>query len=237
MRNRNGTGTVYKLKDKPRRNPWVARITNGYNEKGYPKYVFLSDDKGQKYFPDDTIPRLLLAQYNIEKNNINIDKSNYTFKQVYEEYSHRTFPNKQEQLLEKQTHKKTLGKLGISSMNNLRSAYNKSSALYDRLYKSLRKDDFMQVIYNTQGCATIIDSLANLYKKLDNYALEQDIIIKGYANLIKITDDMHLPIQNEGSPYTYQEIDTLWKYQRRYYRRHNLMHNLYRCQNWRIIIY
>lgn len=55
-------------------------------------------------------------------------------------------------------------------------------------------------------------SLSNLFKKLDNYALEQDIILKGYAALIDITEDLYLPTQNEGVPYSYQEIDTLWNY-------------------------
>ena len=82
--------------------------------------------------------------------------------------------------------------------------------IYDRMYKSLRKSDFEEIILETTGCGTVINSLANLFRKLDNYALEQDIIIKGYANLIKITDDMFLPVQYEGTPYSYKEIDTLW---------------------------
>lgn len=40
MRLPNGAGSVYKLKGN-RRNPWVARKTTGYNEKGHPIYRYI----------------------------------------------------------------------------------------------------------------------------------------------------------------------------------------------------
>ena len=213
MKRANGTGCVTKLSGN-RRNPWYAKAATEYNYetlKAYPPKI-LSDSKGQKYFPDRTIPDLLLSEWNKEKGNINFDKSNYTFSQVFEEYKNKYFPTKEEMQNERNTHQKTKGKLGKSVANNLQSAYNKCEILYSKLYKSLRKDDFMGIILNTVGCGTVIQSLSNLFKKLDNYALEQDIIIKGYANLINITDDLYLPVQNEGTPYSYEEIDTIWNY-------------------------
>lgn len=168
---------------------------------------------GQKYFPDRTIPDLLLAKWNLEKGNIDLDKSEYTFEQVFKEYKNKYFPTKEELEIEKTTHKKTKGKLGKSTANNLQSAYKKCNKLYNRLYKSLRKSDFDDVILKTTGCGTVINSLANLFKKLDTYALSEDIILKGYADLIKITEDMYLPTQNEGIPYSYKEIIELWKHQ------------------------
>lgn len=206
----NGCGSVYKLSGN-RRNPWVARITNGFNDNGHPIYIFLEDDSGRKYFPDDKIPNLLLAKYNLEKGNIDILKSHYTFEQVFEEYKLKYFPTKKEILQEKTEHKKAKGKLGVSTMNNLNSAYKKCSSLYKKKYKTLKKEDFEAIISKTTGCGTVINSLANLFRKLDNYALSQDIIVKGYADLIKINEDMFLPTQNEGMPYTYEEIETLWQ--------------------------
>lgn len=213
MKRINGTGCVTKLSGN-RRNPWYAKTSVEYDPetlKRLPPKI-LSDDKGRKYFPERTIPDLLLAKWNLEKNNVDLDKSDYTFKQVFNEYKNKYFPTKEEIEIEKQTHKKTKGKLGKSTANNLQSAYKKCQNLYNKLYKSLRKDDFDNIILNTTGCGTVINSLANLFKKLDNYALSQDIIIKGYAHLIKITEDMYLPTQNEGVPYSYKEINTLWKY-------------------------
>lgn len=208
MKRANGTGCVTKLCGN-RKNPWYAKVPNGNDENGRVIQKILSDEKGQKYFPTSTIPDLLLANWNKQKGNINLDKSDYTFSQVYEEYKMKYFPTPDEIDLEKREHIKTKGKLGKSISNNLKSAYTKCSPLYNRLYKSLRKEDFDNIIFNTVGCGTVIYSLANLFKKLDNYAMENDIIIKGYAHLIKITDDLYLPTQNEGTPYSYQEIDII----------------------------
>lgn len=211
MRRANGTGCVTKLSGN-RRNPWFAKVTVGYNYKGRAIFKILSDDKGRKYFPSRIIPDRLLAKWNLEKGNVDINKSEYTFSQVFEEYKSKYFPTKEEKLLEKTQHVKTKGKLGRSVANNLQSAYNKCTILYDKLYKSLRKDDFMSIILKTEGCATVINSLANLFKKLDAYAESEDIIIKGYANTIKITEDLYKPVQNEGCPYTYEEIEKIWQY-------------------------
>lgn len=211
MKRANNTGCVTKLSGN-RRNPWYAKISIGYNEKGYAITKILSDEKGQKYFKERTIPDLLLATWNKEKGNVDIDKTDYTFSQVYEEYKNKYFPTKEEIEFEKRNHIKAKGKLGKSVASNLQSAYNKCTVLHNRLQKSLRKDDYMDIILNTVGCGTVIYSLSNLFKKLDNYALEQDIILKGYAALIDITEDLYLPTQNEGVPYSYQEINTLWNY-------------------------
>lgn len=213
MKRANGTGCVTKLSGN-RRNPWYAKAPTLYNTetgKALPPKI-LSDDKGVKFFPDRTIPDLLLSKWIIENGNVDINKSDYTFSQVFEEYKSKKFPTKEEIEYEKRNHIKAKGKLGKSVSSNLQSAYNKCNILYDRMYKTLRKDDYMNIILNTIGCSTVIYSLSNLFKKLDNYALENDIILKGYAELIEITDDLYLPIQNDGIPYTYEEIDIISNY-------------------------
>ena len=40
MKRRNGSGTVYKMSGN-RRNPWVARVTVGYDDRNYPKYKYI----------------------------------------------------------------------------------------------------------------------------------------------------------------------------------------------------
>lgn len=211
MKRANGTGTIVYL-GKNRRRPYCVRITVGWTDKGKPIYKLLTDKNGEKYFATRREAEDVLNNYNKNKKYINLDKQDYTFKQVYEEYSNKYFPTKEEAKIEKETHQKAKGKLGISNANNLRAAYNKCSDLYDKVYKSIKKSDFEEIINNTDGCATVIQSLPNLFRKLDNYALEYDIILKGYADLLKVTDDMYNPTQREGIPYTYQEIDKLWNY-------------------------
>lgn len=108
--------------------------------------------------------------------------------------------------------KKLYGKLGKSNSNNLKSAYKKCSIINNRLYKSLRKEDFEKVILSVKGCKTVLDSLPNLFRKLDDYAYDNDIILKKYADSLTITEEMYIPTQNEGVPYSYFEIDLLWQH-------------------------
>lgn len=211
MRRANGTGCVVYW-GKKRRRPYSARIIPGYNDLGKPIYKYLTDNNGEKYFEKRSYAEEILLNYNKTKGCININKSEYTFKDVYEEYSNKYFPTNEEIELEKNTHQKVKGKLRKSNSNNLKAAYKKCSTIYDRMYKSLKKEDFEKIILSTVGCATVIQSLANLFRKLDNYAMEQDIILKSYASLIKVTEDMYLPIQNEGIPYSYKEIRQITKY-------------------------
>lgn len=205
MKRENGTGTIVNF-GKNRRRPYAVRIVTGWTDEGKAIYKYLTDENGEKYFAKRKQAEEVLYNYNKEKGNINIEKNEYTFKEVYEEYSQKYFPNKEEIQIEKETHQKIKGKFGISTTNNLKSAYKKCSNLYNKLYKSIKKSDFEEIINNTIGCATVINSLANLFRKLDDYALENDIIVKGYANLIKINDDMYTPVKNDGIPYTYEEI-------------------------------
>ena len=107
MKRANGTGCVTKLSGN-RRKPYIAKITLGYDENGKLKTKILSDENGNKYFKDRFMPDLLIANWNKEKGNIAIDKSDYTFSQVFEEYKSKYFPTKEEIAIEKREHKKEL---------------------------------------------------------------------------------------------------------------------------------
>ena len=210
MKRANGTGCVTKLSGN-RRRPWIARVTLGYDDDGRLKSKLLSDKDGNKYFEDRTIPDLLLANWNIEKGNIKIDKSDYTFSQVFEEYKKKYFPTKEE--IEKETHQKARGKLGRSLAIVLQASYNHCKILYNKPYKSLHKNDFEKIIFSVTGSSSKISKYITLFKKLDEYALEQDIILKGYANLINISIDWANPVKN-AVPYSYEEINKIWKYKK-----------------------
>ena len=209
MKRANGTGCVTKLSGN-RRKPWIARVTLGYDDEGKIKTKLLSDKDGNKYFENRTIPDLLLANWNIEKGNVKIDKSDYTFSQVFEEYKKKYFPTKEEIEIEKETHQKARGKLGKVYSSCLQTTYNHCKILHNKLYKSLRKDDFEKIILSATGSASTINRYAELFRKLDAYALEQDIIVKGYADLIKVSADWAIPSKT-SIPYSYEEINEIWK--------------------------
>jgi integrase len=169
------------------------------------------DENGDKYFADRLEAEDLRIKYNKSKGNINIDKMNYTFKEVFEDFKYKYMPTKQEREIEKETHKKSKGKLGLSVYNGLMSAYSKCKKLNDKPYRTLKKDDFMDIFKNTEGGASTMSNLRNLFNKLDSYALEHDIIIKGYADLIELDNTYYNTKSQESTPYTYEEINKLWE--------------------------
>lgn len=209
LKNPNGHGCVTKLSGN-RRKKWYAKVTIGWDENGKAIIKILTDKDGNKYFKDRTIPDLILAQYNINKGNIVIQKEDLTFEQIYKEFVDANYPTKEEQEYEKEMHTRARGKLGISNMNACIAAYNASKKLYKSIYKSLRTSDFENVINSVEGKYSKIKNLKHLYCKLDDFALKRDYIIKGYAKHIKI--DMQENITHRF-PYTHLEIAKIWKLQ------------------------
>ena len=122
LKNPNGHGCVTKLSGN-RRKKWYAKVTIGWDENGKAIIKILTDKDGNKYFKDRTIPDLILAQYNINKGNIVIQKEDLTFEQIYKEFVDANYPTKEEQEYEKEMHTRARGKLGISNMNACIAAY------------------------------------------------------------------------------------------------------------------
>lgn len=83
MKNPNGYGSVVKLSGN-RRNPFCARKTVGWNEKGQPIY------KPVGYYKTRQEAMIALAEYN--RNPYDIDLSKITMKELYERWSERDFP-------------------------------------------------------------------------------------------------------------------------------------------------
>lgn len=207
MKRANGTGSVLKLSGN-RRNPWFARVTLGFDEKSYPIYKILQDKNGVKYFPNRKMPDLLLAKYNLSEHNFNMDKTGYTFEQLYNEWSGIYMPSKKEIINERKNHEKAKGKLGSSNANGMKSAFKAYKDLHQRIYTSLKKSDFQNIINMTEGKRTKLFNMKNLILKLDEYAMEQDVIEKGYGQFIDIMPE---PSISSRMPFTYKEINTIWQ--------------------------
>lgn len=97
-------------------------------------------------------------------------------------------------------------------MDCTRSAYKHCSALYDLTYSKLRADDFRGILgqLNSNGkplSHALQEHIKNLFTQMDKYALQNDIIEKGYASYASITvaeDD------TPGVPFTVEELQILW---------------------------
>lgn len=223
-------GSVIKLSGN-RLNPYGARITIGYNVNGYPVYYFLG------FFEEELDAHICLRDYNntpyniyvkeeiynkvikfielpskilIKNNNIDLtDRTNYTFKQVYEEYAKLNFPTKDEIALERETHMKAKGKFTSDTMYVRKSAFKQAETLHNIPYVNLRTVDFQQVI----NCATSpkkAKRLRYLFLELDDYAEQKDIISKTYAKHVNKID-FNFENTKPRLPFTNEEIEMIWK--------------------------
>lgn len=238
----NGKGSIVFLGNN-RRKPYGARITIGKDEYGkqifYYLDVFETDVdalvclevyhknptplyiEAEKYnkivtFPKEPYPLVPVEDPKkdlIEK----VKKDNYTFKQLYEEFKNVKMLTKEEEQLEKIHHIRPKNKpFGRCYCLSLKTAFNNSKSLHDKVYKDLRASDFNKHLKESQKGADSQRQMVNLFLNLDKFALEEDIISKGYAQFIttistkkQIKKAKDKKVEKE-KVFTYEQIDYLW---------------------------
>lgn len=232
----NGKGSAIYL-GKNRNKPWGARITIGkdingvairyfidtfetelealvclenYYKEPHPIYIKETIYNRIVTFPKNPYP--LVAVKNPQKETIEkITKDNYTFKQLFEEFKKVKLPSTEEAKLEKEKHIKPKGKFAYHYSRGMITAFNNSKKLYDRVYKDLRTSDFQQFLNNCNKNYETIRIMKNLYIKLDEYAFQEDIIEKSYAQYITIDNTYRLSKNiKKRTPYSYEQIKYLW---------------------------
>lgn len=209
MKRANGTGTIVKLKGN-RRKPWFAKVTVGYKDNGQPIQKPICNEKGEKYFESRPEVEEALIWWNKNHGNLSVNKLTYTFKQLFDEWSEIFIPTKEERKRMRKTHETIKGKLGLSNSMGLLAAAKKFKPLYNRKYSSIKKNDFQQIIYATEGKKTKIVDMRNLIMKLDDYAMGEDIIIKGYGVLLELEYEES---DAQRTPYTYKTIEKIWEHE------------------------
>lgn len=183
MKNPNGYGSVVKLSGN-RRNPFAVRKTTGWNEKGHPIYLPIG------YTATREEGMIMLAEYN--KSPWDIDAEKVTLASLYEQWT-----------------EKKLCKMGKSTQGSLKSAYKHTKALWDMKYKEI-KSFHMQDVIDGCGCGYSTQwAIKNLFGHLDKFALEIDVINKGYAQL---TTAEPIP-ETSKEPFLDDEITKLWENQ------------------------
>lgn len=192
IRNRNGYGTVVKLSGS-RRCPYEVRVNTRMDERYYPVYDVLGR------YPTREEGLVALAEYN--KNPYDLSKSSMTFAELY-----KAFYNDKYELSGKSFSK--------SSKDCTRAAYNHMEALHNRTYKDLRTNDFKMIFIQTQNGKSLShamqEHMKNLIVQMDKFALQNDIISKGYASYASITVEED---DTPGVPFTNDEISRLWQNQ------------------------
>lgn len=178
MRNPNGFGSIIKMSGK-RRRPFAVRVTAGWAADGKQIYRFLS------YHASKSEAIIALAEYN--KAPYDLDANNITFAEIYERYiSENTFA------------------VGMVKLN--KTCFNHSKPLHGIVYKNLRKAHFQGVI-NTLETPTAKANVASFFRKLDGYALENDIIHKSYAQFV---DTPTKNRKTKKTPFLAEEVNLFW---------------------------
>lgn len=230
----NGKGSAIYLGN-GRDKPWGARITIGkdingnairhyidffeteldtlvclenYHKNPTPLYIEESKYKRIVTFPKKPYP--LVSVENPTKGIVEkVKKDNLTFKQVFEKFEKVKLPTPEEIKLEKEKHIKPKGKYAYCYSRNMLTCYKYSVSLYDKVYKDLRTSDFQEVLNSSDKGFDTIRLMANLYKRLDEFALQEDVVDKGYAQHITM-NDTRTTNKTKKTPFSYEQIEYLW---------------------------
>ncbi len=180
MKNPNGYGSVVKLSGN-RRKPFAVRKTIGFNEKGHPIYLNIG------YAPTKEAGLIMLAEYNKSPWDIETDK--ITFEELFNLWKEKRLP-----------------RLGKSNQRALCSAYKHCEKLKKMHYNGIKAYHMQDCIdscgrgYSTQG------AIKNLFGHLDRFAMELDIILRCYSELLKSD-----PIpETKKRIFTDEEIRRVW---------------------------
>lgn len=179
MRNPNGYGSVVKLSGR-RRKPYMVRKTTGYDERGYPIYAILG------YTATRAEGNIMLAEYN--KSPYDLNAAKITVADLHERWMGQA-------------------KLSENYMANLASAWNKvPEGIRNMPYKDLRLSHLQELVNGIKP--TVQQTFKGLFHLLDEYALKNDLIQKGYAEFID-TDNFKT---EEKTPFSEEEIQLLWQH-------------------------
>lgn len=240
-RRKNGMGTAVCLRGN-RYKPWVARILVGKTIEGNPIYLDIDNFETElealvcleNYHKNPTPLYIKENRYNkivtfplnpyplVPVKNINIEivekvkKDNYTFKQLFEEFKEMKLPTDDEIKLEKEKHIKPKGKFAYHYSRGMITAFHNCEPLYDRVYKDLKTSDFQTFLNNCGKGYDPLKQMVNLFKNMDSYALQEDIIEKSYSQHIKINNTKLT--KKSKTVYTYEQIQYLWNIKTNDYR-------------------
>ena len=189
-----------------------------------PYALYIKEDKYNRIaiFPKNPYPLVSVKDPNkelIEK----IKKDNYTFKQLYEKFKDVKMLTKEEEQLEKKYHIRPDNKpFGRHYCLGMKTAFNNSKDLHDKVYKDLKASDFMKHLKECGRGKESQRQMVNLYMNLDKYALEEDIITKGYAQFITTTTSNRKEIKKAKDKkiekdrlFSYEQIEYLWNFETR----------------------
>lgn len=177
----NNYGSVYKLSGK-RRNPFAARITTGYNYKGYAVYKFIG------YYTTKKEALEALAEYN--RNPYDLANVKSTLADIWEIFKQRKFAS-----------------ISDSGKSIYNAAYKHLSPLHDISVKDIKTYQIQSLIDSVDRGWQTKSHIQTLLHQLFDIAIELDIVGKNYAEFVKLPEKEK---SNIHKPFSEDEIRTLF---------------------------
>ena len=187
----NGFGCVYKIDSRKRKNPYGARVTDGWewdDKKGkvVQKFRYLGS------FPTRKAALIALADYN--KNPIKRGTADVLFSDVYEMWI---------------DHKKPEGQ----ALRAYRTAYKHSEPLHKMKIADVKADHLEKIMATVPVGVAGQKLLKTFWNQVFDYALGRDMIHKNYSKHVKTRDKGST--QSSRSAFTKEDIQIASKHLKR----------------------
>lgn len=194
MRNPNGLGSCHKIGgSKKRRNPWRARVTDGWvfdATKGKAVQKF----KTIGYYPTRMAGLQALAEYS--KHPTAAGTGNITFEMLFEMWKDkRGFENATTET-EKQ------------AWRAYRGVFKHSAAIHKKKVAQITVDDLEEIMENLDGGVALQKMLKTFWNQIFEFAVARDIISRNIAKTIRTRDKDSR--RTSRIPFTIEQINLLW---------------------------
>lgn len=190
MRLPNGYGSVTKLNDKKRRNPYWVRVPGG-SEKvikpdGTIEYKVKRVTLG--YYKSKSDAMNALAEYN--KTPFNLESKDLTFSEIYDVWKKYNY----EQLKEK-------------TKVSRDAAYKHCRTLYNMRIRDIKLADLQNVIDSCPAGSATQKNIRTIMHSVFEYAMQCDIVYKDYSSYVKITARDSII---DRTVFSHNDIEILW---------------------------
>lgn len=194
MRLPNGYGSISKSNRKDLRKPYIVRVTISTE----------IDEQGKKHQRKKTLGYYetreealnALAEYNLKKNEVNINYKDITFEQLWEEWLN----SKKVQALKENTIR------GYDFTYKLIPDKIKKMKFINIKFQDLQ-NMINELLGNRKGYQSV-RKVKNCLSQLYDYGIKCDIVAKNYATLLNIGKS---PKKGQALIFTDEQIDRLWK--------------------------
>lgn len=188
MKNPNGYGSIDKMSDRKRRNPWRVRVTTGWRWDDE-KEVAYQTQKALGYFKTRKDALQHLAVYNADPYSIDAQKT--TFKEVFETIWEDAYGSK-----------------GASMQQSMKAAFKNCAPLHDIAMGKIKGSDWRKVFSKLAGKSkSTINNVKILAAKMYEYCNEEaEMKLRNYAEKMQVETSA----PKGKTAFTVEQIQKIW---------------------------